>query len=191
MIARAVGGLLVQLLLHLVHRYLQVEAGQVLPALTVRTVPGLVRRQRQTVGQQHRIGRLIEPAAQGRVVIEAVLLAQRMLAVAGNAQDFHQFPLLGEQQSIALLHPDRQAPDVHQGLADVQQAYAKQLLFDFARRLAFMNDPQLPVFEQLRMSQGQRPQRRQKQQAAPVDVLPQARQATGKKTVGLLAWRAG
>src|SRR3989344_3882994 len=49
-ITRAVGGLLVQLLLHLAHRYLQVEAGQVLPALTVRTVPGMVRRERQPVG---------------------------------------------------------------------------------------------------------------------------------------------
>ncbi|MNP16107.1 hypothetical protein D3C76_1084870 [compost metagenome] len=110
-----------------------------------------------------------------------------MFAVAGNAQHFHQFPLLGEQQSIALLHPDRQVPEIHQGLADFQQARAKQLLFDCARRLAFMNDPQLPVFEQLRMRHGQRPQRRQEQQAAPVDVLPQARQAAGKKTVGLLA----
>ncbi|MNN41115.1 hypothetical protein D3C81_1552150 [compost metagenome] len=74
-IARTVGGLLVQLLLHLVHRYLQVEAGQVLPALAVRTVPGLLRREGQAVGQQHRVGRLIKPATQGRVVIQAVLLA--------------------------------------------------------------------------------------------------------------------
>ncbi|MCY1371056.1 hypothetical protein D9M69_581840 [compost metagenome] len=36
------------------------------------------------------------------------------------------------------------------------------------------------------MGQCQRPQGRKKQQAAPVDVLPQARQAAGKKTVGLL-----
>ncbi|MNV55835.1 hypothetical protein D3C71_1480850 [compost metagenome] len=129
---------------------------------------------------------MIEPAAQGRIVIEAVLLAQRVLAVTGDAQDFHQLPLLGEQQAIALLHPDRQAPDLHQRLADVQQAYAKQLHFDFTCRLTFMDDPQFPVFEQFWMGQRQRPQGRKKQQAAPVDVLPQARQATGKKTVGLL-----
>ena len=103
--AGAVGGLLVQLLLHFVHRHLQVKAGQVLPALTVRTVPGLLRRQRQAVGQQHGVGRLIEPAAQGRIVIEAVLLAQRMFAVAGDAQDFDQFPLLGEQQLDSLAAP--------------------------------------------------------------------------------------
>ncbi|MNP36682.1 hypothetical protein D3C76_1300870 [compost metagenome] len=74
-IARAVGGLLVQLLLHLVHRYLQVKAGQVLPALTVRTVPSLLRRECQAIGQQHRVGRLVEPAAQGRVVVQTILLA--------------------------------------------------------------------------------------------------------------------
>ncbi|MNL19729.1 hypothetical protein D3C87_1409460 [compost metagenome] len=125
----------------------------------MRAVPGLLRRERQPVGQQHRVGRLVEPAAQGRIVIEAILLAQRMLAVAGNAQDFDQFPLLGEQQFIALLHPDRQAPDIHQGQADLKQARAKQLLFDFARRLTFMDDPQFPLFEQLRMRQRQWPQR--------------------------------
>ncbi|MNN36392.1 hypothetical protein D3C81_1502870 [compost metagenome] len=109
-----------------------------------------------------------------------------MLAVTGDAQDFHQFALFSEQQSIALLHPDRQAPDLHQCLADVQQAHTKQLLFDFTCRLTFMDDPQFPVFEQFWMGQRQRPQGRKKQQATPVDVLPQARQATGKKTIGLL-----
>jgi hypothetical protein len=82
-----------------------------------------------------------------------------MLAVAGNAQDFDQFPLFGEQQFIALLHPDRQVPGLHQGQADFQQARTKQLLFDCARRLAFMDNPQLPFFEQLRMRQCQGPQR--------------------------------
>ncbi|MNG32524.1 hypothetical protein D3C84_1185620 [compost metagenome] len=49
-----------------------------------------------------------------------------------------------------------------------------------------MDDPPLPLFKQLRMGQRHRPQRREKQQAAPMDVLPQPRQATGEKTVGLL-----
>ncbi len=112
-----------------------------------------MRRQCQPVGQQHGVGRLIEPAAQGRVIVQAILLAQRMFAVAGDTQHLHQFTLFVEQQFIALLNPDRQTPGLDQRIGDFQQAHAKQLLLDEVRRFAFVDDPQLPFLKQLRKGQ--------------------------------------
>ncbi|MNP09619.1 hypothetical protein D3C76_1017320 [compost metagenome] len=129
---------------------------------------------------------MIEPAPQGRVIVQAILLAQRVLAVPGDAQDLHQLAAFIEQQAITLRNPDGQAPRLHQRQADFQQADAEQLALYLARGLAFVGDPQLPLPEQSRMSQGQGPEWRQEQQAAPVYVLPQSRQAAGKKTIGLL-----
>ncbi|MNI88157.1 hypothetical protein D3C73_1454250 [compost metagenome] len=123
----------------------------------MRAVPGLLRRQCQAVGQQHGVGRLVEPTTQCRVVIETVLLAQRMVDVTGDAQDLHQLTLLHEQQLVTLLNPVRQVPGFHQCASDTQQANAEQLFLDFTCRLALVDNPQFPLFEQLRVGQRQRP----------------------------------
>ncbi len=129
---------------------------------------------------------MIEPAPQGWVVVQAILLAQRVLAVPGDAQNLHQLAAFIEQQAITLRHPDRQAPGLCQRQADFHQADAEQFALNLARGLAFVDDPQFPLSQQPRVSQGQWPERREKQQAAPVNVLPQSRQAAGKKAIGLL-----
>lgn len=79
------GSLLVHLLLHIFQRCLQVKCSQQLPAQQMRVVPANLGCQRQVVGQQHGVGRLVEPAAQASGFIQAVLLGEQVL-LAGNVQ---------------------------------------------------------------------------------------------------------
>lgn len=113
-----------------------------------------------------------------------------MFAVPGDAQDFHQFAAFVEQQAITLRHPDRQTPGLHQRQADLQQADAEQFALDLACGLAFMDDLQFPFPEQPWVSQGQRPERRQEQQAAQwMSCHSRARRLA--KNHWPVAWRAG
>ena len=83
------GRLLVHLLLHVFQRGLQVQRGQQLPAQQVRVVPADLCRQGQVVGQQYGIGRLVEPAPQAGLGVQAVLLAEQVF-VAGDIQHLGQ-----------------------------------------------------------------------------------------------------
>jgi hypothetical protein len=75
---------------------------------------------------------------------------------------------------------------LRQRAAYFKQAHAEQCEFNFACAFTFMNHPQFPLFELFGVSECHGPQRRQKQQAAPIDFLPQARQAIAKQAAGLL-----
>lgn len=94
--------LLVNLLLDIVEAGLQVQRGQQLPAQQVWIVPADLGGQGQAVGQQHGIRWLVEPAAQGRLVVQALLLDERVL-FAGDVQHLGQLFALFEQQAIALM----------------------------------------------------------------------------------------
>ncbi len=74
-----------------------------------------------------------------------------------DAQHFHQIALLADQQAVALSDPDRQLPMLRQRLTQLHQAHAEQGLFDDPGRLALVDDPQLPLFQQLGVGQRHRP----------------------------------
>ncbi|MNE51183.1 hypothetical protein D3C80_1457990 [compost metagenome] len=117
LLAGALRRVLVNLLLHIAQRQLQVEPGQMLPAQAVRAVPGVVGRQCQAVGQQDAVGGPGQPAPQRNIGIEHLLLVQRVLIVAGDVQRLDQLAALGNQQAVALDHPVGQAPAFGQGQA--------------------------------------------------------------------------
>ena len=93
--------LLVHLLLHVAQRHLQVQRGEVLPALGMRAGPGLLGRHRQAIGQQHGVGRLVQPTAQVGFGVEQLLVAQGVV-FASNVQRLDQQALLRLQQLVAL-----------------------------------------------------------------------------------------
>ncbi|MNF06588.1 hypothetical protein D3C80_2065680 [compost metagenome] len=86
-----------------------------------------------------------------------------MVRVTGDVQHLRQFPLFAQQQAIALRNPDRQAPDIYQCLAEFEQAYPEQFFLDLMGWLPLVDNPQLPVFQQLWITQRQRPQGGQEQ----------------------------
>gem|GEM_PF-4928506 len=71
--------------------------------------------------------------------------------------------------------------------AQLQQGNAEQFALDAAGRLALDQHSLLPGVQQMRIGADQCPGRGEKQQAAPVDVLPQPCEAGGEQPVGLLA----
>jgi len=186
LLARTLRGVLVNLLLHIAQRQLQVEPGQMLPAQAMRTIPGVVGRQCQAVGQQDAVGWLGQPAPQRNIGIEHLLLVQRVLIVARDVQRLDQLAAIGNQQAVALDHPVGQAPALGQSQAQGQQRHAEQVLLDSGGRLGVGQHALFPLLEQLGMGRQQRPDRREKQQAAPVDLLPEPRQAPTEQTAGLL-----
>ncbi len=149
-------GLLVHLLLYVFERGLQVECGQQLPAQQMGIVPAHLGCQRQVIGQQHGVGRLIEPAPQTGLGIEPMLLVEQVF-VPGDVQHLGKLLALFEQQTVTLGHPLRQAPLLGHGLAQRHDANTEQLLLDNGGVFSFMDDPQLPGVEQLRVGQCQRP----------------------------------
>ncbi|MCY1246767.1 hypothetical protein D9M72_600340 [compost metagenome] len=107
MVASALRCLLVNLLLQVGQRHLQEKAGEVLPPGIVRGIPGLLRREGQAVGQQHGIGRLVQPAAQSRVLIQLSLLYPWLGVVPGNMQRFNEYAAVFEQHAITVGDPGR------------------------------------------------------------------------------------
>ena len=148
--------LLVDLLLDVVQRGLQIERSEQLPAQQVGVVPAHLGGQGQAVGQQHGIGWLVEPAAQGRFLVQALLLDQRVL-LAGDAQHLRQLFAFVHQQAVPLGHPLGQPPVLGHGLAQLHDAHAEQFLLDLAGVLPLVDNAQLPGVEQLGVGQGQWP----------------------------------
>lgn len=179
------GSLLVDLLLHVFQRCLQVKGGQQLPAKQMRVAPADLGSQRQVVGQQHGVGRLVEPATQAGCVVQAVLLAEQVF-VACDAQYLCQLLPLFKQQAVALGYPLRQAPLFGYGLAQGHDPYTEKFFFYLRGIFTLVDDAQFPGVQQRGAGQRHGPQRREEQQAAPVDFLPQPRQAAGEKAAGLL-----
>ncbi|EJT84778.1 hypothetical protein PPS11_17720 [Pseudomonas putida S11] len=127
----------------------------------------------------------VEPAAQARLGVQAVLLAEQV-RVAGDTEHLGQLFALFQQQAVTLGHPLWQAPVLRHGLAQLHDAHAKQFFLDMGGVFALVDNPQLPGIEQLGVGQRQRPEWRQEQQAAPVDFLPQPCQAACEQAAGLL-----
>ena len=140
----------------------------------------------QAVGQQDAVGRQGQPAAQVAVVIQVLLLLGRLLAAAGNAQGFDQLAAVIQQQAVAMQNPFGQPPFLGQGQAQLQQRHAEQLLFDLAGRFAVDQHPLLPGRKQFRVAGNQWPEWREKQQAAALNVVPQACQACTEQAAGLM-----
>ena len=145
-----------------------------------------MRGHRQAVGQEDGVGRARQPARQLGVGVQALLLGQRLAFGVGQVQGADQQFVVLAEQAQALADPFRQAPALGQGRAQRQQAHAQQLLLHLGAGAAFAEHLLLPFFEQVRARRGQGPDRRQDEQAAPVDFLPQARQAAGEQAAGLL-----
>ncbi len=75
---------------------------------------------------------------------------------------------------------------LYQPQTQIHQPHAKQCVFHTLRALALVDNPQFPRFQQCGVRQRHRPERRQKQQAAQMDVLPQPGQLIGEQAVSLL-----
>jgi len=101
-------------------------------------------------------------------------------------QHVDQGAALFGDHGVAVHHPGGQAPQLGQGTADIKQRYAKQLQLDFFGAFIVLDHPPFPGFEQLWVGERQGPKRRQKQQTAPVDFLPEPRQAVAEQAYGLL-----
>jgi len=100
-----------------------------------------------------------------------------MFVIAGDVQCLDQYAPMLVEQPVALGNPAGQPPVFGGGDAELQQRDAQQRLLDLAGGLAFDQYALLPGLQQFRVRGDQRPRRRKKQQAAPVDFLPESRQA--------------
>ncbi|MNJ72892.1 hypothetical protein D3C77_696100 [compost metagenome] len=106
------------LLLQFVQRQFHEQSGDALPAQAVVVAPAHMGGDRQPVGQQHRVARLGQPAAQGRVGVELLLLVQRVFLVTGNVQGLDQQAAVVAEQAVALDDPVGQLPVFGQCLAE-------------------------------------------------------------------------
>src|SRR5690606_22369778 len=125
------------------------------------------------------------PAAQRQVGIEHLLLVQGLLVVAGDVQRLDQQGAVAFEQVIALNAPFGQAPAFGELEAQRGQANAKQLLFYPVDALAAALHALLPGLEQLRMGVQQGPDGCEEQQAAAVQLIPQACQPAAKQAARL------